>query len=117
MPDTWPPVHVSRSGREGGLVDEALFVLGLEREIVAIVSGFAAAVALARGSDLIATVPERHTAMLRASMKSFPLPFAMSEITVSMLWHPRMDADPAHKWLRTCVLDACRAEDCRSPTG
>jgi hypothetical protein len=25
---------------------------------------------------------------------------------VSMLWHPRMDGDAAHRWLRGCVLDA-----------
>jgi len=31
----------------------------------------------------------------------------MPEITVSLLWHPRMDADPAHRWLRRCVRDAC----------
>ena len=31
-------------------------------EIVTIVGGFATALALARASDLIATVPERHTA-------------------------------------------------------
>jgi hypothetical protein len=24
-----------------------------------------------------------------------------------MLWHPRLDADPAHRWLRGCVRDAC----------
>jgi hypothetical protein len=27
--------------------------------------------------------------------------------TVSLLWHPRMDGDPAHRWLRTCVRDVC----------
>jgi hypothetical protein len=33
-----------------------------------IVGGFAAALALARASDLIASVPERHTGNLRAGM-------------------------------------------------
>jgi DNA-binding transcriptional LysR family regulator len=33
----------------------------------------------------------------------------MPGITVSMLWHPRLDADPAHRWLRGCVRDACAA--------
>lgn len=26
---------------------------------------------------------------------------------VSLLWHPRQDADPAHRWLRHCVRNAC----------
>ncbi|MGH6753801.1 MAG: LysR family transcriptional regulator, partial [Bradyrhizobium sp.] len=38
---------------------------------------------------------------------SFPLPMPVPEITVSLLWHPRLDADPAHRWLRGCVRDAC----------
>jgi DNA-binding transcriptional LysR family regulator len=100
-------VLISRSG-EKGLIDEALAAAGLERNIVATVSGFAAALALARPTDLIATVPERHTARLREGMESFALPFAMEPVTVSMLWHPRLDADPAHRWLRGCVRDIAR---------
>lgn len=100
-------VLFSRGGLEKGPVDEALKTFGLEREIVVIVGGFSAALALARASDLIATVPERHTASLRAGMDSFLLPVATPEITVSLLWHPRLHADPAHRWLRECVRDIC----------
>ncbi len=102
-------VYVSRHGLEKGPIDEALKPFGLERDIVAIVSGFSAALALARASDLVASVPERHTGNLRAGMYSFPLPVAAPEITVSMLWHPRLHADPAHRWLRECVRDICAA--------
>jgi DNA-binding transcriptional LysR family regulator len=100
-------ILVSRRGLDRGPIDEALQVLGLKREIVIVVGGFSTALALARGSDLIASVPERHTAGLRAGMTSFPLPFPMPEVTVSLLWHPRLDADPAHRWLRGCVRDIC----------
>ncbi len=102
-------VDVSRHAIEKGPVDRALEALGLKREIAVVVGGFANALALARASDLIATVPERHTGNLRAGMHSFPLPAAMPPITVSMLWHPRLDADPAHRWLRGCVRDVCAA--------
>jgi DNA-binding transcriptional LysR family regulator len=102
-------ILVSRRGLETGPVDEALEPLGLKREIAAIVSGFSAALALVRGSDLIATVPERHTGSLRAGLHSFPLPVPVPTFTVSLLWHPRMDADPAHRWLRGCVRDICRS--------
>ena len=100
-------VFVSRRGLDKGPIDEALNPLGLERKIVTIVSGFSTALALARGSDLIASVPERHTGNLRAGMHSFPLPVAAPELTISLLWHPRLDADPAHRWLRERVRDAC----------
>ncbi len=100
-------IYVSRERFDRGPIDEALKPFGLEREIVTIVGGFATALALARGSDLIASVPERHTGNLRAGMHSFPLPVSTPEFTVSLLWHPRQDADPAHRWLRGCVRDAC----------
>jgi DNA-binding transcriptional LysR family regulator len=101
--------HVSdaRHGADDGPIDKALKKLGLEREITTIVGGFSTALALARASDLIASVPERHTGNLRAGMVSFSLPFALPEIPVSLLWHPRLDADPAHRWLRGCVRDVC----------
>lgn len=100
-------IGVSRRGLDKGPIDEALAPLGLEREIVAFVGGFSTALAMARSSDLIASVPERHTGNLRVGMHSFRLPFSAPEITVSLLWHPRLDADPAHRWLRRCVRDAC----------
>ncbi|NKL96739.1 LysR family transcriptional regulator [Rhizobium leguminosarum] len=100
-------IYVSRRGLDKGPIDEALNALGLERQIATIVSGFSTALQLARNSDLIASVPERHTEALRVGMHSFPLPVPTPEIMVSLLWHPRMDADPAHRWLRCCVRDAC----------
>lgn len=100
-------VLVSRRGLDRGPIDDALETLGLARQIVITVGGFSSALALARGSDLIASVPERHTGNLRAGMYSFALPVPVPEVTVSMLWHPRLDADPAHRWLRGCVREVC----------
>ncbi|MGP0594467.1 LysR family transcriptional regulator [Nitrospira sp. T9] len=100
-------VVVSRRGLDKGPIDEALELLGLTREIVTIVGGFSAALALARGSDLIASVPERHTGNLRTGMQSFSLPFSTPEVTVSLLWHPRLDADLGHRWLRGQIRDIC----------
>lgn len=100
-------ILISRRGRSGGPVDEALLALGLTRDIVTSFGGFSAALTLVRESDLIATVPERHTSKLRSGLHSFALPFDMPPISVSMLWHPRMDADPAHRWLRDCVRQVC----------
>jgi DNA-binding transcriptional LysR family regulator len=100
-------VIVSRSGLESGAVDLPFLPSRLERNVGTIVSGFSAALSLAGASDLVATVPDRHTANLRRGMFSFPLPLPALEFTVSMLWHPRMDADPAHRWLRACVREVC----------
>lgn len=96
-------VLVERRGLQGEQVDKALGTLGLKRNAVVTVDGFAAALAMADKSDLVATVPERHTAGLRTGKHSFAVPVPTEEFTVSLLWHPRMDGDPAHRWLRECV--------------
>ncbi|MGJ7518360.1 LysR family transcriptional regulator [Pseudomonas baetica] len=100
-------ISVSRRGLERGPIDEALEPLGLQRRIVTIVAGFSTALALARYSDLIASVPERHTTNLRTGLHSFALPLVVPEFTVAMLWHPRLDADPVHRWLRGCLREVC----------
>lgn len=102
-------ISVSRRGLDKGPIDEALKPLGLERAIATIVGSFSTALALARASDLVASVPEHQTGNLRAGMQSFPLPVPTAEITLSLLWHPRLDADPAHRWLRSLVLKTCAA--------
>src|SRR5215212_2497216 len=102
-------ISVSRRGLATVPIDDALQPFGLERAIVTIVGGFSTALALARVSDLIASVPERQTGNLRAGMHSFPLPVPTPEITISLLWHPRLDADGAHRWLRSLVLETCTA--------
>ena len=113
-------VHVSRRDDDKGPIDSALAGLGLERRIVVIVGGFSAALALARATDLVATVHERHTGMLYAGMHSFTVPLALPQFTVSLLWHPRLDGDIAHRWLRGCVREVCRAtpglDDAPEPT-
>ncbi|MEQ8742660.1 LysR family transcriptional regulator [Parasphingorhabdus sp.] len=100
-------VQVARQGLDLGGIDERLKTLGFARNIVTTVDGFAAALALARGSDLVSTVPELHTLGLRDGMVTFVLPVDTDEFTVSLLWHPRLDGDAAHRWLRNLVLQTC----------
>jgi len=102
---------VARRGHEEAPMDEPLAERGLTRQIVTVVDGFSIALTLARGSDLVASVPERHTGNLRLGLHTFALPVAVPKFTVSLLWHPRLDADPAHRWLRTCVREICGAPD------
>ncbi|MGD1793696.1 LysR family transcriptional regulator, partial [Klebsiella pneumoniae subsp. pneumoniae] len=35
------------------------------------------------------------------------LPFKSRRITVSQMWHPRMERDPGHRWLREQILAIC----------
>lgn len=101
-------VLISRRGLEMAPVDHALEQLGLARNGVVTVGGFGPAIVLAGESDMIATVPERHTQSLWRGMHPLPLPLDVPQFTISLFWHPRLDADPAHQWLRTVVVDVCR---------
>jgi DNA-binding transcriptional LysR family regulator len=108
-------VIASRRGRTSGPVDAALAALGLERTIVAVVPSFPAALAVARASNLAALVPasylnnqsERLENAAAVTTYAFPLPVTTERITVSQMWHPRVDADPLHRWLRQLVLSVC----------
>jgi DNA-binding transcriptional LysR family regulator len=102
-------VVASRRGARVGPVDEALARLGLVRRIAAIVPGFPDALRLARQSDLVALVPQS-CLYSDQQLVGFPLPVATPGIIVSTMWHPRLDADPAHRWLRDTVHSICRQE-------
>jgi len=111
-------VVASRRGHETGPVDEALAALGLSRTVVVVVPSFRAALAVASASDLVALVTDSFFSATHvhqdksgvAVIRSFPLPVRTEAITVSQMWHPRFDADPAHRWLRGLVLATCRQQ-------
>ncbi|MEO8242182.1 MAG: LysR family transcriptional regulator [bacterium] len=98
-------VVISRRGQDHDVLDAGLTQ---SRRMAAVVSTYAEALALVRGSDLMSCVPERLTRALRHGVASFALPVAVPGITLSLLWHPRQDADPAHRWLRNVVRQVCQ---------
>lgn len=100
-------VAVSRRADFSGPIDRVLADRGQRRDVAAVVSEFSAALSIVRMTDLIAIVPEKHTVALREGIDVFDLPIKLPGITVSLLWHPRMDADPAHRWLRGCIRCVC----------
>ncbi|OUJ14014.1 LysR family transcriptional regulator [Acetobacter sp. DsW_063] len=104
-------VVASRRGASKGPVDDALRDLGLRREVVAIVPSFLDALNIARNSDLIALVPSSSldTQTNRAnSLQQFELPVSTPELAISAMWHPRLDSDPGHRWLRQKLMATCK---------
>ena len=107
-------VVVSRKDSFTGPVDDSLGHLGLKRVIAAVVPGYPDAMRVALRSNLVALVPRScldspiaRTNPLVEGLVSFDLPVPTPEIAVSAMWHPRMDADPAHRWLRDTVMTVC----------
>jgi len=112
----------SRRGRAAGPVDEALEVQGLRRSVVVVVPGFSAVARIARGSDLVGLVTRSYLGAdasrdIAQGIEGFALPVRTPEIAVSLMWHPRMDVDPANRWLRGVVATVCGANAARRLRG
>ncbi len=110
--------HVASShfGEFSEPVDDALEELGLSRTVQVIVPGYPDAMQVAANSDLIAIVPRSSLGnkflkdrAVSLGLCSFDIPVRMPEILISAFWHPRVDADPAQRWLRKVVISVCKS--------
>lgn len=102
---------IAPRGKQGGHVDRALARLGKKRRVVLTVPHFLVAPILVARSDLVLTLPER---VARAFAGMLPLrtvepPLDVEGFSVSAFWHERQARDPAHAWLRSVIVDVCRA--------
>lgn len=108
-------VVASRRGLSRGPVDDALAERGLARKVASVVPGFPAALAVALASDLVALLPASYLpdpsagGKHEAAFRTFELPVPTQVITISQMWHPRLEMDAAHRWLRQLVRRVCRA--------
>ena len=100
-----PHVLGSPRGDAHGVVDDALAPLGLRRTIAVATPHFAAVPFALKGARLLSTVPQRPARLFaeRFGLATSPVPVALPDSDVSMLWHASYDHDPAHRWLRETV--------------
>lgn len=107
---SWGHVVAAPDGSLHGFVDDALAEAGMTRKIASVVPGFPTALSVALASDLVAMVPALYlqNPHMTEQLHVFELPFKTRTITVSQMWHPRMENDPGHRWLREKVIAVCR---------
>jgi len=103
-------VVVAPSGTAGSLVDSELERRGLSRRIALRVSNFLIAPIVVCQTDFINTMPTR---LARQAAKDYPLrllptPFPLPKFGLRLIWHPRLDNDPAQRWLRESLIAVCR---------
>lgn len=108
-------VVVSRKRQFSGPVDEALDRLGLHRTVAMVVPTYGNAMQIVRHTDLLGLVPYSSLGNVPANgcaahgdLQYFELPVRTPRIKISAIWHPRLHADPAHRWLRDTILEVCR---------
>jgi DNA-binding transcriptional LysR family regulator len=91
-----------------GPTDQALARLKLRRKVRYSVSSFLLLPEILQTDDLVALVPSR---LLRENDKRLVLlkpPVAVPGFDVIAVWHPRVDRDAAHRWLRSRLVEIAK---------
>lgn len=115
---TLPHVSITSSGDNAHFVDDALSAHGVARQISvkvplhslrAVLTGCRAVAVIPRGvaMDLI----DDGGVTIQA------LPFPSPRITLSAIWHRRLDSHPAHRWLRDTLRSLSLKRQLRGPPG
>jgi DNA-binding transcriptional LysR family regulator len=104
-------VLVAPRGRTTSVVDDALAERRLTRKVTRLVPYFLAALDLVSRSDCIVTMSERLAQAFahRLGLQVVRPPIALPSYTIAQVWHPRVNADPSHVWLRRRIVEVCRA--------
>ena len=103
-----PHALISPHGDEqGGIVDTALAKLGKHRTIAVEVPHFLVAPFLVERTDVVLTLAERVARALGPSVRLRVLPpppeLRLPGFDISLVWHERHRADPAHAWFRSTI--------------
>jgi DNA-binding transcriptional LysR family regulator len=102
-------VVVSPLGRPSH-VDAVLAERGLERRIRRIVPFFNAGLIMAAATDYVLTVSDRAALALAPALglRIIEPPLPLSSYSLNLLWHPRLENEPANRWLRDVFVRAAR---------
>jgi DNA-binding transcriptional LysR family regulator len=97
---------VVASGSDRNLLRHTLEPLGIQRKVRLTLDGFLSVPWLVKGTDYLATVPTRlsEEIVAAASLKQFSLPQRAKPFRLQSMWHPRLNNDPGHRWLREAVF-------------
>ena len=98
---------VISAGTGHGKVDELLQRSGVERSVRLTVPHYVSVGHILRGSDLIATVPERLANRLIEpfGLAKVPHPAKLPDVAINVFWHAKYHRSPDNRWLRGVVFD------------
>lgn len=103
-------VVVTLISREQPMIERWLQNLGQTRKAAVRVTHFSAALAALPGTALVATIPRRLAELHQADpgLRLVEPPPDFEAFPYGMIWHPRLDSDPTHRWLRTMLRAAAK---------
>ena len=105
-----PHVQIAPRGKPGGYLDDVLRQRGLTRNVVRAVPYFLTALQLVAETDYVLALSERLARRYEGALglRTLEPPIALRPYALSLLWHPRLDADPGHRFVREALLRAAR---------
>lgn len=111
--DKWlarPHVLVATRSDTQNEIDAALAAQGRSRRIALVLPHWRASTEVLTGTDLILTVASRTLDHVSddQGLTRFTPPFALARFAFQQAWHVRRDADSAHHWFRSVVMDCSR---------
>ena len=101
-----PHVLLSPDGKLAAMGDAALQRLGRARRVAVTVPFFSGVVRLVAETDAIALIPQQYAEAkakglgLDLYLPPMPVPAAL----LTMIWHRRTSANPAHRWMRETIV-------------
>ena len=103
-------VQVAPRGNPGGYVDEILRQRGLTRRVARAVPYFLSALQLVAVTDYVLAISERIARRFAdpLQLEILEIPLDLRPYALSLLWHPRLDGDAGHRFLRDVFLRASR---------
>jgi DNA-binding transcriptional LysR family regulator len=93
-----------------GAVDTILNKLDYHRRVAMAVPTFHLLFDILGSDDFIAFVPEGLIRKRRSDLKVFETNLALPAIEVLATWHPRLNGDAQHKWLRELLVKVAKAQ-------
>jgi DNA-binding transcriptional LysR family regulator len=101
---------VAPRGKPGGHLDDVLRERGLTRTVARAVPYFLNAMQLASETDYVLTISERIAKRYEAQLglRLLAVPIKLRPYALSLVWHPRVDGDAGHRFLRNVFLRASK---------
>ncbi|MBL9015851.1 MAG: LysR family transcriptional regulator [Myxococcales bacterium] len=106
-----PHLQVAPRGQSGGYLDDVLKARGLARRVARAVPFFVAALQMTARTDYVVVISERIANRLAPTLGLVihEVPVPLRPYALNLVWHPRVDKDPAHRFLREAFVRAATA--------
>jgi len=103
-------LQVAPRGKPGGYLDDVLLARGYTRTVARAVPYFLTALQLAAETDYVLIVSERIAKRyaVQLGLRLFEVPVKLRPYALSLVWHPRLDADAGHRFMRDVFTRASR---------